>query len=106
MRAMYSKILRGDAALAAEPVVWKRVGAAAANVAAPGHGADPRESAALQARLAEVEREIEKREQAAFRKGIEQGRAQAGQEAAAQLKPVLERFAVTINELAAYRRQL
>jgi len=107
MQAMHSKILRGEAAQGAEPVVWKRVGAGAAvNVAAPGHGADPRESAALQARLAELERETERREQAAYKKGLDQGRAAAGQEAAAQLKPVMERFAQTINEFAAYRRQL
>jgi len=107
MQAMHSKILRGEAALAAEPVVWKRVGpGAAASAAAPGHGADPRESAALQARVADLEREIERREQAAFKKGLEQGRAAAGQEAAAQLKPVLERYASTINGLAVYRRQV
>jgi flagellar assembly protein FliH len=105
MQAMHSKILRGEAALAAEPVVWKRIGPAAAG-AGPGQGGDPRESAALQARIAELEREIERREQAALRKGLDQGRAAAGPEAAAQLKPVLERFAMTINELATYRRQL
>lgn len=106
MQAMHSKILRGEAALAAEPVVWKRIGPGAVSGAAPGHGADPRESSALQARVAELERDIERREQAAFKKGLEQGRAAAAQEAAAQLKPVLERFALTINELAAHRRQL
>jgi len=106
MQAMHSKILRGEAALAAEPVVWKRIGPAAAAGAGPGQGGDPRESAALQSRIAELEREIERREQAALRKGLDQGRAAAGPEAAAQLKPVLERFALTINELATYRRQL
>ena len=107
MQSMHSRILRGEAALAAEPVIWRRVGpGASASGAAPGHGGDPREAAALQTRVAELEREMERREQAAFRKGLEQGRAAAGQEAAAQLKPVLERFALTINELSSHRRQL
>jgi flagellar assembly protein FliH len=106
MQAMHSKILRGDAASSAEPVVWKRVGQAAAGAAAPGRGPDPREAAAAQARVAALESDIERREQAAFKKGLEQGRAAAAQEAAGQLKPVLERFAVTINDLAAHRRQL
>ncbi len=106
MQSMHSKILRGEAALAAEPVVWKRVGGAVTPGAAPGHAADPRESAALQARVTELEKDAERREQTALRKGVDQGRAAAGQEAAAQLKPVLERFAATISELSSHRRQL
>ncbi len=106
MQSMHSKILRGEAALAAEPVLWKRAGAGGAAGAAPGRAGDPRETAALQSRISELEREIEHREQAAFRKGADQGRAAAAQEAAAQLKPVLERFALTIHELSALRRQL
>ncbi len=106
MHSMHSKILRGEAAQAAQPVAWQRAGGAAATGPAPAHGSDPRESSALQARIAELERELERREQAALRKGLEQGRAAAGQEAAAQLKPVLDRFAQTINELSSHRRQL
>jgi flagellar assembly protein FliH len=106
MQSMQSKILRGEAALAAEPVPWRRAGPGAAGSPAPALGGDPRESAALKTRVAELEREIERREQAALRKGLDQGRAAAAQEAAAQLKPLLERFAATINELSSHRRQL
>jgi flagellar assembly protein FliH len=103
---MTSKILRGEQTLAAAPVVWKRVGAGAAGGAPAGRGPDPRESGALEARVKEMERDIERREQAAYRNGLEQGRAAGEQAAAAHLKPVLERFAATINELSAHRRQL
>ena len=106
MLSMHSKILRGEAALAAEPVVWRRVGAPWSGPAVPGRGPDPRESAALQARVAELEREAERREQAAYRKGLDQGRAAGEQEAAARLKPILDRFAQTIAELSSHRRQL
>jgi flagellar assembly protein FliH len=106
MQSMHSKILRGEAALAAEPVVWRRVGAPWSGPAVPGRGPDPRESAALQARVAELEREAERREQAAYRKGLDQGRAAGEQEAAARLKPILDRFAQTIAELSSHRRQL
>ena len=104
MHAMHSKILRGEEAERAQPLAWRRVGAAAGG--GPPQAPDARETAALQARVAEVERQTEAREQTAFRKGQEQGRAAAAQEAAAQLKPVIERFAATIQELAAQRRQL
>ncbi len=106
MRSMHSKILRGDAAKAAEAVVWKRAGGAAAAAGPAPAGADSRDAAALKARVAELERDIAVREQAALRKGMEQGRAAASQEAAGQLKPVLERFAQTIAELSSERRRL
>jgi flagellar assembly protein FliH len=101
---MTSKILRGEAALAAEPLVWRRAGAGAPP--APGAVPNPHDSAALQTRVQELQREIERREQAAYRNGLEQGRAAGEQAAAAHLKPVLERFAATIGELSARRRQL
>jgi flagellar assembly protein FliH len=102
---MRSKILRGEAAVAAQAVVWRRAGAAA-GAAGPGRGPDPQESAASAARVAELERDLERREQAAFRKGLEQGRAAAEQEAVNRLKPVLDRFAQTIAELSGQRRKL
>ena len=49
---MQSKILRGEAALAAEPLAWKRVGPGAAAGAAAGGGAAGGESEVVAALLA------------------------------------------------------
>jgi flagellar assembly protein FliH len=60
----------------------------------------------LRARVAELQRELERREQAALRSGLEKGRLAGEQEASARLNPVIERFAATINDLASRRSQL
>jgi flagellar assembly protein FliH len=108
---MSSKVLSGDASRSAEQIVWKHIEPAPNHAMSPtpehhAGGADPGEVEALRARIAELERQAPLREQHALRTGMEKGRAAAEQEAGARLNAAIERFAATINDLGARRRQM
>jgi flagellar assembly protein FliH len=133
---MLSKVLRGDEATVAQPLAWKRAagtsgpliptapvnsvppaGAARTSVAlAPGvkpPGSVYRQIVTtndqvevLQERVAELERDMDRRvreaREIAYREGENNGRTQA----AAQVQPMLEKLARSIGEIAELRPQL
>lgn len=102
---MSSKLLSGDSARLAEQVTWKKL--------SPGGrqegSCEPASQAQLEsllARIAQLEREILRREQEAFAAGNRKGEAAGQEQAAARLEPVAEQLARTIADLSATRRQL
>jgi len=64
------------------------------------------ETARLGERLEELEKGVQAREQAGFERGFAEGRALGGREASAQQKPVLDRMARTIADLAVLRSKI
>lgn len=57
-------------------------------------------------RLRNLERELNDRVQASYKRGLEEGEAAARQQSAAQLQTALERLARTIEEIAGGRQRL
>lgn len=104
-----SKVLTGESALPAQPVAWKRIHAGPGRTGAEPPGADAAEQEALRAlaaRVAELERELPRREQAAFEAGQQKGRAEAQEQAAARLTPVVEAFARAAAQMLELRRRM
>lgn len=101
---MSSKILSPTDGRIAGPVVWRRVGADACDASA-GQAPEPA-SAPDARRIAELERECEQRVHAARAAGFAEGEASGRSRAAAELKPVLERLARSIEELGQLRGRL
>lgn len=58
------------------------------------------------ARLGDLERQLNERVQAAYQRGLQEGEAGGRQQAAAQLQPELQRLARTIEEIASTRPRL
>ncbi|MGC8793107.1 MAG: FliH/SctL family protein [Bryobacteraceae bacterium] len=101
---MASKVLRGEAAQAAEPARWPLV-----QQGGPGpcpDAAAEEKVRALERRLAEVEREAAARERQAFQAGYARGTAEGRQQAAEQLQPLLEGLAQTLRDWQQSRRRL
>jgi flagellar assembly protein FliH len=99
-----SKVIRGEAAQAVEPARWPLVQAGAPKPCADADSGP--KLRALEARLAELEREITAREQQAFEAGYRKGAAEGHQQAAAQLKPLLEGLGQTLRDWQQSRRRL
>lgn len=100
---MSSKLIRGPGAEGAEPILWRRLQPGQSQTA---EAVSQEELRALQVRLAELEREIPRREQQAFEAGYRKGAAEGHQQAAAQLRPVLEGFAAGVQELRQLRGRM
>ncbi len=98
---MSSKVLSRGEAAGAQPIAWRRAAAAEPNPMAPRLGAAG--SANLEARLAELERETERRVRQAREAALREAETAAAERAAAGLEPVLARLGRTIDELAACR---
>ncbi len=109
---MGTRLLSGDAARPVEPVPWKivaRGGSPAERGGAPddrGDRAAQAELESLRARIAQIERESQQREQQAFAAGYRKGEAAGQEQAAARLDPVVEQFARTVNDLSQMRKTL
>jgi len=99
-----SKVIRGEAAQAIEPARWPVVQAGAPKPCADADAGH--KLRALEARLAELERDAAAREQQAFEAGYRKGAAEGHQQAAAQLKPLLEGLGQTLREWQQSRRRL
>lgn len=106
---MLSKILTGDAAGCAVPR-WSwptAAGPAPARGQASGGADDAGGQAAREARrIAELEQQSERRAREAHAAGYREGEAAGRGQAAAELKPVLERLARGIQEIAGLRPQV
>lgn len=101
---MATKLIRGEQALEAAPIHWPLL-----EQGAPARSPETsraEELRALQLRVAELERELSRREQQAFDAGYRKGAAEGQQQAAAQWKPLLDEFAKSLRELQQARRRL
>ena len=95
---MSSRILTPDDPLGARPVTWRQVG----EVAPPG----ARDSADTAAQIAEIQRDCEQRVRAAHAAGMSEGEAAGRKRAAAEVQPVIERLARSIEDLGQMRARL
>jgi len=104
---MLSKILRGAAGPVVERLAWPLAGCPseqpAAHHAASGAGAPSQEAAR---RVAELEQQMERRVAEAREAGYREGEAAGRGQAAAEVQPVLERLARSIEEIARLRPRL
>jgi flagellar assembly protein FliH len=99
---MSSRIfLPGDPAVPA-PVRWKQLPSAAAAAATPPAPREPDKAA----EAARREKETQERVREAYATGLREGDAAGRNRAAAELQPVVERFAATIGELTQLRARL
>ncbi len=100
---MAARLLPRDVSTAAEPMRWPTLQSGALIrprvLAAPPDGPG---SAALQARVAELESELTQRTHRAYQDGESAG----AKHAAAQLQPVIDRMGQTIQDLATVRTRL
>jgi flagellar assembly protein FliH len=106
---MSSRILAGEMAKAAAPMVWRPVSPAPARTEpaqAPSASAASEEAAALQARLSRLEAEIAARETQARKAGFEEGQAAARRSLEAPYREALGRAAQAVAELASLRQRL
>lgn len=94
---MSSRVLPADDPRAAGPVAWRHV----ADVPARPDGAPD-----TAAQLAAVEQQWEQRVRAAHTAGFSEGEATGRSRAAAEVQPVIERLARSIEELGALRAKL
>ncbi len=104
---MSSRVISGKAAKTATPIEWRRVQAEATPVwtakslpaPAAGPAGAPGRDAGLEGRIAELEKRIHQARQ----EGVREGEAAGLRKATEQMEPALQRFAKTIEELAAVR---
>lgn len=105
---MASKLHRG--AVDADITPWEpvsRTGTSPGRMPrAVAHTRDSANSAELEQLLRELDEEKKQQCQAAHDRGIEEGTAAGRQQAAAQIQPVLERLARTIEEIAGCKSRL
>jgi flagellar assembly protein FliH len=104
---MSSKLRRG-LAVDAEVNLWEPVSrnGIPARVARPAVGARGTPPSDVEQLLHDLETENNQACQAAYNRGLQEGTASGRQQSAAQMQPVLERLARTIDELAAYKPRL
>jgi flagellar assembly protein FliH len=124
---MLTKVVRGGEAVAAPAVNWAPVGAATATAPAscPGEAPPPdagqraerrntaaaleaerREAARLRGRVAELEPMIEQRVREAHQAGVQEGRAAAESERAAEIQAALARLGAAAAQIAGLRPKL
>ena len=101
---MPSKVLTGEAAEQVQPIAWRKLLPDASLHGSAGAPAFAEESALDQSRLAELEKDAERREQQAFTAGFRKGEAAGQDEAKARLDPVIGKLAQTITSLGESRR--
>lgn len=102
---MLSRVLKPDQSSPVEPMAWLQLGADSGDAGSQCRPADD-QARMLQAQVAQLEGELESREQQAYRKGLEQGEAASQERASANVQPLLERFGRTFQELSEYRHTL
>jgi flagellar assembly protein FliH len=104
---MLSKILTGAAGCAAPRWSAPTTGPGPAGRAAPSGADDAGGQAARDARrIADREQQIERRAREAHAKGYREGEAAGRAKASAELQPVLEKLARSVQEIAGLRPQL
>jgi flagellar assembly protein FliH len=97
---MSSRVLRGDDSGSVETLSWKRV------ATAPGTACAPEPGAAHRAEIEQLQQQMNRLVQDARAEGRREGESAGRAQAAAELRPVLERLAKTIDEIASLRGRL
>lgn len=109
---MSSKLLPLDSQNDAQAITWRTVPGVPYSGAAPGaeYGPDLTEQArvviAQQARIQELERELDGRSRQIYQQGYAAGEAAGNQAASQKVEPSIARLAQTVNELASLRRRI
>jgi flagellar assembly protein FliH len=100
----FARVIEAERAVEATPVVWRQVGAAARNeeAARNAEAASPDRAAQTQ----RMEQQCEQRVAEARAAGLREGEAAARARAAADVQPVLEKLARSIEDLAQIRGRL
>jgi flagellar assembly protein FliH len=96
---MSSKVLLPDDPRPVSPVVWRQV-------CAPGSASPGEPSASLSARMAQTELQYQQKVREAHAAGVKEGENAGRNRAAAELQPVMERLARSIQEIANLRARL
>jgi flagellar assembly protein FliH len=113
---MSSKLITGDQAAAAERLVWNGANGAPPPRPAAGSGGSGEQRTqdqdeqlrmfmSQQARIQELERELESRPKQAYQRGHTEGQAAGVQQANARLEPVLAKLAQSIQDIATIRKR-
>jgi flagellar assembly protein FliH len=97
---MSSKVLRPGDPGQVSPVVWRRVGSAES----PGSSREPAEDLAV--RLAQMEVANQQKVREAHAAGVREGETAGRNRAAAEMQPVVERLARSIQEISNLRARL
>src|SRR5580704_14745879 len=99
---MSSRVVRADDPRSSAPIAWRQVGSVLGAPGAPDAGPPTVNTA----QIAELEREYEQRLRTARAAGFAEGETACRNRAAAELQPVLERLARSIEELGQLRARL
>lgn len=107
---MASKLISGDRARAAQTLLFRTPGGAPPRPQASETPALPdaehaKVVIAQQARIQELERELEQRPRKAYQQGFTEGQTAGAQQAAARLEPAMAKLAESLKDLAAVRRR-
>src|SRR6476659_9056929 len=114
---MLSRLVSEDKASAVKPVVWRGAGGSAgsAGPGAPANVPEPTPGTSVpaqedqqarvlmtqQARIQELERELDSRPREAYQRGFTEGQAAGLKQANARVDPVLAKLAQSIQDLVA-----
>jgi flagellar assembly protein FliH len=106
-----TKVLTREAALGAQPIAWLRAPAGTSKAEGPCSvsRSEPQQDGVqelLRARIAELERELEEREQRAFSAGYRKGESAGQEQAAARLDGAAQGLARAAQEIGQARRKL
>ena len=103
MGPRFARVIETESEVEVTPVVWRRVGAAV--TPASGGKADAA-SPDLTAQIQRMEQQCEQRVKEARAAGLREGEAAARTRAAAEVQPVIEKLARSIEDLAQIRGRL
>jgi flagellar assembly protein FliH len=99
---MSSRVLQPDETSGAQPLVWRQMHVSGPTRPAADSGGPPDS----QERFARVQQEHEQRAREAHAAGLREGEAAGRQRAAAELQPVIDRLARSIEEIGGLRARL
>jgi flagellar assembly protein FliH len=98
----FARVVQREGDVEVTPVVWRHVGAAAAVTAGKAEAAGPD----LAAQIQRIEQQCEQRVKEARAAGLREGEAAARARAVAEVQPVLQKLAHSIEDLAQIRGRL
>jgi flagellar assembly protein FliH len=99
---MSSKVRQPDETSGVEPLVWRQM-----HASGPARtGVDSEEKPDSRARLAQLQQQYEQRSREAHASGLREGEAAGRKSAAAELQPVIDRLARSIDEIGSLRARL
>ncbi len=106
---MSSRLLTGEKASGAKPIVWRGARSAPAqNNPAPSAAPEDQQARVLmtqQARIQELERELESRPREAYQRGFSEGQTAGMNQANTRVEPLVAKLAHSIQDLVAVRKK-